>query len=146
MSMIEQPKTLLPQPLSGEVVPPERLTLSELTTAIKQHHVEVMKGLSHSCTHAIAAGEKLILSKDMLRKMYGHGNWQDHVTISLSMPMRTAQVYMLLARHKDKLLQLIAEKAQNTAFLSQQDALKFIRYMGGRRKRKLRPKLLAQSA
>jgi hypothetical protein len=50
--------------------------------------------------------------------------------------MRTVQIYMYLARHEDKLRQLLAVKTQSNSFLSQGEALKLL---GVARKKRRRP-------
>jgi hypothetical protein len=126
------------EPVSArpQVLPPGQLSLSELATKIQRHHAEVMKALGYGCAEAIAAGDALIAAKKQLKDQHGHGSWQDYLAIELHLGLRTAQLYMLLARNKDKLQQLLAAKNANGSFLTQKEALKFLS-VGRKNRRRL---------
>jgi hypothetical protein len=122
-----------------QVLAPGQLSLPELTAAIQRHHGEVMKALGYGCTEAIAAGEKLKAAKQQLKDQHGHGSWQDYIALECRLGLRTAQLYMLLARNKDKLQQLLAAKNANGSFLSQKEALKFLSSARNKRRRVTKP-------
>jgi hypothetical protein len=97
-------------------------SLAEIMTDVRRSHAEVMAGLSHSAAKAIRAGEFLVEAKDQLK----HGEFQLFVTLDCGIAQRTAQIYMKLASHKDKLIQLVDTNARRSAGLSQAQALKFL--------------------
>jgi hypothetical protein len=118
-----------------QVLAPSQRSLPELTAEIQRHHAEVMKALGYGCSEAIAAGEALVAAKKKLREEHGHGSWLDYLAIELRLGLRTAQIYMLLARNKDKLRQLLAAKNANGSFLTQKEALKFLGIARAKRRR-----------
>ena len=63
---------------------------------------------------------------------------QDYIAVECRMPLRTAQHYMYLAKHEEKLRQLVGPDAQGTAFLSQAQALKLLGAAKKKRKRAVR--------
>ncbi len=133
-----QPVSSAPSPAPRQVpdtLPPKTHSLPELTAEIQRCHSEVMNALGRGASAAIAAGEALKSAKEKLRKEGGHGNWQDYVTVECRLRPRTAQIYMLLARNKDSLTQLLAAKAQTNSFLTQGEALNFLGVAKKKRKR-----------
>ena len=71
----------------------------------------------------------------MLKKQRGHGAWQDYIAVECRLGLRTAQIYMYLARNKEKLGQLIAAKTQAHSYLTQSEALKFLSVARKKRRR-----------
>ena len=72
----------------------------------------------------------------MLKAQRLTGMWQDYIAVQCQMPLRTAQHY--LAKHEEKLRQLVGPDAQGTAFLSQAQALKLLGAAKKKRKRAVR--------
>jgi hypothetical protein len=114
-----------------EPVPPEGRTLDQLTGDIKDAHHQVQVPLRYGAQAAIAGGKSLASAK----KKVGHGNWLDYINLECRLSERTAQVYMYLARHEATLSQPLNLNPQNSASLSQSQALKLL---GSARKAKTR--------
>ncbi|UGY27308.1 DUF3102 domain-containing protein [Bradyrhizobium septentrionale] len=112
-------------------------TAASLATEIRNEHSKVMTALADSLRAAIAAGKHLSHAKALLKKEKGHGLWQDYVGIECGLSIRTAQNYMHLAKHEAQLAPLLSDKAQGSAFLSQNAALKFL---GDERKKRKKRK------
>lgn len=118
------------------IVLPQERTLPELTEAIQSAHGEVMRAFATGAAAAIAAGKALIEAKALLRKHRGHGSWQDYVAIECRLGVRTAQVYMHLAKHEAELAQLVSSKTQGSSFISQAEALKLLGMAKEKKRRK----------
>lgn len=126
----------MPAPISArpQVLAPGQRSLPELTAEVQRAHGEVMSALANGAEAAIAAGRALMAAKAMLRKEQGHGYFEHYIALECRLGMRTAQIYMYLARNETKLRQLLAAKTQGTAYLSQGAALKLLSV--GQKKRK----------
>ena len=111
---------------TAQSLTPAERSLPELTAEIHLRHGEVMRALAYGAASAIAAGKALAAAKALLKKHRGHGLWQDYIAVECRLGMRTAQIYMYLAKHEDQLRQLVAAKAQGSSFLSQGEALKLL--------------------
>lgn len=122
------PSTQLP-------VPAER-SLDDLTAQIRHSHNEAIAAVARGAWYAIQAGKALIAAKAMLKAQRLTGMWQDYIAVQCQMPLRTAQHY--LAKHEEKLRQLVGPDAQGTAFLSQAQALKLLGAAKKKRKRAVR--------
>ena len=120
---------------TAQCLAPAERSLPELTAEIHLRHGEVMRALAYGAASAIAAGKALVAAKALLKKQRGHGLWQDYIAIECRLGMRTAQIYMYLAKHEDKLAQLVASKAQGNSFLSQGEALKLLGVARKKRRR-----------
>jgi hypothetical protein len=118
-------------------VSPEGRSLDQLTGDIKDAHQQVLGALRYGAIAAIAAGKSLIIAK----KLCGHGNWLDYIGLECRLSERTAQVYVYLARHEAMLSQLLNLNPQNSASLSQSQALKLLdAAKAGKRKTKIKTK------
>jgi hypothetical protein len=124
-----------PLPARPHVLAPGQRSLPELTREIQGAHSEVMKNLAHGAAAAIAAGKALLGAKALLKRQRGHGSWQDYIAVECHLGVRTAQIYMHLARNEDKLKQLLAAKTQSGSFLSQGEALKLLSVANKKRRR-----------
>lgn len=124
------------QPQSPVLFTPGERSLPELTTEIQKAHGEVMSALASGAAAAIRAGKALRTAKAVLKKQGGHGHWQDYIAIECRLNPRTAQIYMYLAKHEDKLRQLLAAKPQSNAVLSQGEALRLLSVARKKQRRK----------
>ncbi len=134
--------SLLGIPLSSTrnlpAIVPKDPTLPGLADEIRSAHAEASEHLAKGAAACIRAGEALIAAKKMLKEKHGHGNWLDFMTLECGLKERTAQVYMKLAREKEKLQPLLAPNPQSPAFLSQSAALEFLSAAKQKTKRKLK--------
>ena len=124
-------------PSTQLLVPAER-SLDDLTAQIRHSHNEAIAAVARGAWYAIQAGKALIAAKAMLKAQRLTGMWQDYIAVQCQMPLRTAQHYMYLAKHEEKLRQLVGPDAQGTAFLSQAQALKLLGAAKKKRKRAVR--------
>jgi hypothetical protein len=115
-------------------------TLPALAGEVRAAHAEAQAHLAKGAQAAIRAGEALLAAKKLLKEQYGHGEWEDYVRIECGLKARTAQVYMQLAKEKEKLQPLLAPNPQDPAVLSQSAALKFLSVAKGKPRRKPKPK------
>jgi hypothetical protein len=122
-------------PTKGELVVVE--TSQTLSGEIRKEHGKVMGALADSLTAAIAAGKHLLKAKALLKQEKGHGLWQDYVGIECGLSLSTAQNYMRLAKYEVQLAPLLSANTQNSGFLSQAQALRFL---GDERKKRKRRK------
>jgi Protein of unknown function (DUF3102) len=67
---------------------------SSVASEINAEHREVARSMAEGVTHAIRAGELLLRAKANV----GHGGWTQWQEKNLTFSVRTAQVYMRLAR------------------------------------------------
>jgi hypothetical protein len=67
---------------------------SSVASEINAEHREVVRSIADGVTHAIRAGELLLRAKANV----GHGGWRQWQEKNLAFSVRTAQVYMRLAR------------------------------------------------
>jgi hypothetical protein len=86
--------------LAGKRPPPAELPssnlLTDLAARIKAEHEATAVALRGGIEHAINAGELLIEAKRLLK----HGEWLPWLQDHCSIPERTAQVYMRVAKHR----------------------------------------------
>jgi Protein of unknown function (DUF3102) len=76
---------------------PESLAdLDELAQRIKEEHSNVARALHRGFIHACAAGELLIQAKGKT----GHGKWSPWLRDECNISMRTASLYMRLAKNR----------------------------------------------
>jgi len=68
--------------------------LADLATKIKAAHSKVVGAMRNTVRDAIAAGKLLIEAKDRMP----YGDWEAWLETQCSVPERTAQLYMQLAR------------------------------------------------
>jgi hypothetical protein len=94
-----------------------------------------MTTLGRGAFIAIAIGKSLLAAKALLRKEHGHAAWLDYLGLECRLGMRTAQIYMFLAKHEALLNQLLATNLQNSAFLSQNQALKLLSVARAKRRK-----------
>lgn len=111
------------------VVPPSPRTRSEIRADIRRSHEKAMVGVSYALIHSIETGEFLIEAK----KAIPRGDYEDFVMLECGLKLSTAQMYVKLAKGKDKLFQLTTTNPQTSRGLSQAQALKFLS-AGGERK------------
>jgi hypothetical protein len=97
--------TLNPKP---EPTPVERLT--DLATRIKTLHGQVLDAGKTAVVRAMDAGTALIEAK----RHVGHGKWLRWLKENCAVSGRTAEDYMLLARHKSEVNAIIAAAANMT--------------------------------
>lgn len=119
------PIPLLAQPQLPVPVPAER-SLDDLTAQIRLAHNEAIAAVARGAWYAIQAGKALIAAKAMLKAQRLTGMWEEYIVVQCQMPPRTAQHYMHMAKHEDKLRQLVGPEAQGIAFISQAQALKLL--------------------
>lgn len=131
---------LLPTARNLPAIVPKDPTLPGLAGEVRLAHADASEHLAKGAAACIRAGEALIYAKKMLKENHGHGNWLDFVTLECSLKERTAQVYMKLAREKEKLEPLLAPNPQSPAFLSQNAALEFLSAAKHKAKRRPRQK------
>jgi hypothetical protein len=124
-----------PMPPAMQALPPGQSSLPELTGEIMKAHADVMGALGYGAAAAIRAGHALKAAKDLLKKQRGHGLWQDYVAVECRLGLRTAQIYMYLAKHEDQLRQLLAVKTNGNTFLSQGQALRLLSVARKKRRR-----------
>src|SRR5262245_10343385 len=118
-----------------QVFPPSQRSLPELAGEIMKAHADVMSALGYGAAAAIRAGKALLDAKALLKKQRGHGLWQDYIAVECRLGMRTAQIYMYLAKHEDQLRQLLAVKTNGTAILSKGQALRLLSAARKKRRR-----------
>jgi hypothetical protein len=123
-----------PRPYAQLLTPGEK-SLPELSAEIQTAHGHVMNALAAGAAAAIAAGKALLKAKELFKKQRGHGSWQDYIAIECRLGVRTAQIYMYLAKHEDQLKQLVAAKTNSNSFLAQGEALKLLSMARKKRKR-----------
>jgi len=138
-----QTKTAVPLvfelvPAPAQAVAPPTPSLDDLTAMIRHSHREAINAVARGAWYAIQAGHALIRAKAELKAQRLTGMWEDYVAVQCQMPMRTAQHYMYLAKHEDKLRQLVAPDAQGDAFISQAQALKLLGAAKKKRRRAAR--------
>ena len=115
---------LLPAP--AQAVAPPTSSLDDLTAMIRHSHREAISAVARGAWYAIQAGHALTRAKAELKAQRLTGMWEDYVAVQCQMPIRTAQHYMYMAKHEDKLRQLVAPDAQGNAFISQAQAIKLL--------------------
>lgn len=115
--------------LTGEVLPPDRRTLTELATIIRTAEKEVVEGFTKALTHCIEIGRALIEAKAQCR----HGDWGRFIDEQCQMTMTRSQRYMRLAKSSERL-----EKNKSVAVtpLSQRKALRLLTAPKRRRRRR----------
>jgi hypothetical protein len=99
--------------------PSDSTRLPALAAEIKRAHAEHLAAARRSLEHAIAAGERLLEAKQLLG---AHGAWLPWLKQHVSIPERTCQHYMRLARHRGELL----AKSATVADLTVRAALKHL--------------------
>jgi hypothetical protein len=125
--------TSLPTSKGELVVVPAQL--ADLASAIRQSHREVEAATVHAVVKALETGKALLQAK----RDVGHGNFDDFVAVECRFAMRTAQNYMRLAKQEAKVCQMLAEKRTGSAYLTLNQALKFITALSKQSRRKKRP-------
>jgi Protein of unknown function (DUF3102) len=125
-----------PARVALEITPPSQPTksLPDLTIEIQKAHGKVIQALASGAAAAIEAGEALLQAKALLKAQKGHGSWEDFIALECRLRVRTAQIYMYLAKNKSLLGQLLSANPQAHAVLSQTQALKLLG--SARKKRK----------
>jgi N6-adenosine-specific RNA methylase IME4 len=78
-------------------------SLRDLAARINAEHTKVVHGLKAPMEHGIAAGHLLIEAKEQIKRKYGHGHWLPWVRKYCLISERTAQLYMLLAKHESEI-------------------------------------------
>jgi len=79
--------------VSGEVIPPGKLSLPELVARVNQEHKQLKECIIKGAHHALKAGELLWEAK----RKAGHGRWLEWIAENCEFSERTAQLYMKLA-------------------------------------------------
>jgi hypothetical protein len=126
-----------------ETIPPAArpavspVTLADLTVEIQKAHSDVMNALGAGAAAAIRAGNALLHAKALHKKQKGHGSWQDYIAVECRLGVRTAQIYMFLAKHEDQLYQLLMAKPNANSVLTQGAALKLLGAARKNRKRRV---------
>jgi hypothetical protein len=90
------------------------LSLTDLAERANAEHHACLTSIRTALAHATACGEIL----ERIKKLVERGQWLSWVKDNLEFSERTAQVYMRLAKHRDKIEQRIASKPQATAELT----------------------------
>ena len=104
-------------PVSGEVIPPATLSLSELVASVNNEHRQVKECVIKGAQHAVRAGELLWQAKRKAR----HGRWLEWIAENCEFSERTAELYMKLARDLPQVA-----NSQGIADLSLTGAIKMI--------------------
>ena len=105
----------------NEIVPasnPLRPSADDLANRINAEHEEVKNSFRHGIDHMIKAGLLLLQAKDTV----GHGSFLDWVGENCNCTGRTAQLYMKLAKNKDKL----GPNAKSISYLTLTEAMKML--------------------
>jgi Protein of unknown function (DUF3102) len=97
-------------------------SLAELTSAIRAGHSEVERALVNAVAAAISIGAALRKAK----KLVGHGNFEEYVSVECRFSLRAAQNYMKLAKHEAKLAEMLTAKNAGRSYLTIGMALKVI--------------------
>lgn len=92
--------------------------LPVLAASINAEHDECLVAMRQSLSHALAAGDMLVEAKSLI----AHGQWLPWLAENCTIPKRTAQLYMRLAKHRD----LIEAKSADVALLTIQAAVELI--------------------
>jgi hypothetical protein len=92
--------------------------LTDLAARIRAEHKDFCTALRRSLRRAFNCGELLIEAKAIV----SHGSWEGWVHQQCDFSLRTAQAYIKLSRHRDK----IEAKAEDSAFLTIDAALRLI--------------------
>lgn len=82
-----------------EVLEPQSLSLSELAERANSEHREVERLAGEAVRHAILSGDALLAAQTQV-----DGSWVDWVERNFIASNATAQLYMRLARHQDRIL------------------------------------------
>jgi len=113
------------------VVPPQ---LADLAAVIRQSHREVEAATVHAVVKALETGKALVEAK----RQVGHGNFDEFVAVECHFSKRTAQNYMRLARKEAEVCQMLAAKRHCGAYLTLNQALKFITILSKKNSRRKR--------
>jgi hypothetical protein len=73
-------------------------SLAVLAARITKEHNAILNAVRRGLTHAIRCGELLLEAKAQIKEQYGHGHWLPWLKKSCTIPLRTAQLYMRLAK------------------------------------------------
>jgi hypothetical protein len=114
------------------VIEPSRLDV--LAPQIRSANAKAIVGFAEGTEAAILAGKLLIEAKAACP----HGLWQDYVAVECRLGLRTAQLYMKLAKQEPQLRQLLAAKTKGASFLSQAEALRLLS-VAQQKRRKSKP-------
>jgi DUF3102 family protein len=117
-------------------VPVAQQNLVALGATVRAELVAVGYATTEMLTHAFAVGDALNKAK----KLAGHGHWLHWLDAECGLSPRSAQAYMRLANHREKL----EANTQHAAHLSVRGALRLIG--GGMTMRKRRPAPVLNSA
>lgn len=125
-------------PQRAEVLGTSQKSLPDLAADIQTAHADVARAFGSGIASAIRAGKALREAKRQCR----HGEWEDFVASHCHISMRMAARYMQLARHEDRIGQMLEGKSPNVTgtrvSISQRSALKLLTT----KKRKRRPRRL----
>jgi hypothetical protein len=114
----------------------ENETLEELTANIQKGHEQIESTISTAAVTAVENGIENGRRLLLLKKLAGHGNFEEYVARHFTFTMKTAQNYMRLAKQEGKLRQKLAEKRTGGSFLRMKEALEFIDLTQGKQKLK----------
>jgi Protein of unknown function (DUF3102) len=89
----------MPDAKPSEIVPAPTPRHDDLATRINAAHEEVKNSIRRGAEHAIKAGDLLLQAKETV----GHGVFLEWLGEHCTCTPRTAQLYMKLAKEKDKL-------------------------------------------
>jgi hypothetical protein len=107
-----KPSEIVPAPQSNPLRP------DDLATRINAAHEEVKNSIRRGAEHAIKAGQLLLQAKEIV----GHGVFLEWVGEHCHCTPRTAQLYMKLAKEKDKL----APNAKSISHLTLTEAMEML--------------------
>jgi hypothetical protein len=102
-----------------DVLNPDEATLADLAETVRTEHAAVETAMRSSVEHALIGGRALIVARSLLP----HGAWLPWLRERCEIKERTAQLYMQLARHRDELEQLLADKSATIADLKLNEAV-----------------------
>ena len=112
-AVVEQPQPSKPTAKTTQA------SLSDIAKQIKAAHDDVVRLLHKTFTRAIEAGELLLEAKSLL----DHGEWLPWVEANCEINIRTAQVYMRIAKHREEL----GANAENFSHLTVDAALQLLK-------------------
>jgi hypothetical protein len=78
-------------------------SLADLAVRIKLEHAAYGDATRKGVEHAMAAGDLLLEAKAQLKAQLGHGQWLPWLTERCELSVRSAQLYMRLARNRSEI-------------------------------------------
>jgi len=108
----------MPDAKPSEIAPAAMPRPDDLAARINAAHEEVKNSIRRGAEHAIKAGQLLLQAKETV----GHGVFLEWVGEHCTCTPRTAQLYMKLAKEKDKL----GSNAKSISYLTLTEAMEML--------------------